>query len=147
MLNEIHLSQVLPRRLAVVREQTEFRLLGAVIPKLLDEVYSFLKDAPVTRTGQNIVLYLDAKPTIEVGVEVSGPFDRSGRVLPSSTPGGMTVSMEHRGPYANLPAAHQAIQRFCAETGRRPVGPNWEIYADWEEDPEKLRTQVFYLVL
>lgn len=147
MLNQIHVNQVLPRRLAVVREQTEFRLLGAVIPKLLDEVYSFLKEAPVTQTGQNIVLYFDAKPTIEVGVEVSGPFERWGRVVPSSTPGGMTVSMEHQGPYTDLPAAHKAIRRFCAETGRTPVGPNWEIYGDWEEDQQKLRTQVFYLVL
>ena len=147
MSNQMSVIQVLPRRLAVVREQTERCLLGAVIPTLLAEVYSFLKDAPVTQTGQNIVLYLDAKPTIEVGVEVSGPFERSGRVVPSSTPGGLTISMVHEGPYANLPAAHQAIRRFCAETGRRPVGPNWEIYGDWEEDQEKLRTQVFYLVL
>lgn len=147
MSNQISVNQVLPRRLAVVREQTELHLLSAVIPNLLKEVYSFLKDAPVVQTGQNVVLYMDAKPTIEVGVEVSGPFERSGRVFPSLTPGGMTVSMEHQGPYAGLPATHQAIKSFCAGTGRIPVGPNWEIYGDWEKDQQKLRTQVFYLVL
>ena len=33
------------------------------------------------------------------------------------------------------------------EVAPAPIaGPNWEVYTHWEEDPAKLRTEVYYLL-
>lgn len=39
---------------------------------------------------------------------------------------------------------------WCAEQGYPLAGPSWEIYGhredEWNREPEKIRTEVFYLV-
>ncbi|HEX4962175.1 MAG TPA: hypothetical protein VF173_15170 [Thermoanaerobaculia bacterium] len=55
----------------------------------------------------------------------------------------MTV---HYGPYERLGGAHDAVRHWCAEHKLALAGPLWELYGHWEEDPAKLRTDVFYLV-
>jgi effector-binding domain-containing protein len=52
----------------------------------------------------------------------------------------------HFGPYDQLRAAHQAVRRWCAASGREIALPFWEIYGHWEDDPAKLRTDVLYLL-
>ena len=50
----------------------------------------------------------------------------------------------HRGPYAEIDAAHQAVLRWCAAQHREITGERWEVYGDWHEDPAQLQTMVFY---
>jgi hypothetical protein len=47
--------------------------------------------------------------------------------------------------YAGLGAAHDAVQRFAAESGREPAGPRWEIYGhpDGDRPPE---VEILYLL-
>jgi effector-binding domain-containing protein len=52
----------------------------------------------------------------------------------------------HYGEYADLASAYAALDRWCEDTGRRPVGVSWEVYGDREEDPAKRRTDVFFLL-
>lgn len=78
---------------------------------------------------------------VEVGVEVGAEFSPSGRVRLSALPAAVTI---HRGPYEGLGAAHQAVARWCADQGRALTGERWEVYGDWEEDPARLETTVFY---
>lgn len=146
MSYEVSIREVAARPTAVVRCTTTWPELAAAIQSSSDEVYRFLKTADVTQTGHNIVLYLDQKPTLEVGVEVSGAFEPTATVVPSSLPAGVVATTTHMGPYPGLPAAHAAIRTWCAAQGRRAAGPNWEIYGDWAEDPEALRTDVFHLL-
>ncbi len=82
----------------------------------------------------------------EVGVELAGSFESDGSVIASTTPGGWVATTAHLGPYARLGEAHKAILPRCAQQGRKLAGPSWEIYGHWTDDPEQLRTDVFYLV-
>ena len=70
---------------------------------MLDEVWEFLRnDAPegLYTHGHNIMLYKDDVLEAEVGVQVIGSFAPSGRVVPSSLPGGLVVAATHTGPVA-----------------------------------------------
>ena len=68
----------------------------------------------------------------------------------SLTPAGEVATAAHFGPYNRLNEAHEAIRQWCVDNGRKPAGPNWEIYGhwidEWNRDPSKIRTDVFYLL-
>jgi effector-binding domain-containing protein len=81
-----------------------------------------------------------------VGVEVSGSFEPTSTVVSSSLPGGVVATTAHLGLYTGIPQAHAAIREWCAAQGRRAAGPTWEIYGDWTDDPNELRTDVFHLL-
>jgi hypothetical protein len=48
--------------------------------------------------------------------------------------------------YQKLSEARTAVRRWCAEPNHALAGPNWEIYGDWTDNPDELRTDVFYLL-
>jgi effector-binding domain-containing protein len=136
-----------------VAETTTWKQFPGVWRSLLDEVYGFVRgreeelapnDGP--EVWRNAFLYLDDKPSVEIGVLVAGSFERHGRVVPSQLPGGDVATAVHRGDYAELGRAHVAVHDFIAANGLSRVGPSWEIYGHWREDPSELETQVYYLV-
>jgi effector-binding domain-containing protein len=156
MAYEVGTRDVASRTLAVARGCVTMGDIGATIRGLLSRVYEFLEQAPVKPSGQNVVLYWDEGTRglimtpggvpIEAGVEVDAPFASGDRVACSATPSGPVAMVVHRGPYENLPEAHAAVRRWCAQHHRAIAGPNWEIYGDWTEDPDERRTDVFYLL-
>jgi effector-binding domain-containing protein len=66
------------------------------------------------------------------------------------TPAGLVASVTHLGPYAGLRAAHDALHDWCKTERRQLAGPSWEIYghwqSEWDADPSRIRTDVFYLL-
>ena len=158
MPHPVRICTVTPQPLAVVRARVTHRDLGSTIQAILAEgtVYTFLRGACVTGRGHNVILYWDQEDKallgsdagllIEVGVQVSGPFEGQGRVTCSCTPGGTAVTVAHIGPYDRLGEAHAAIRTWCRDHGHPIAGPNWEVYGDWHDDPSQLRTDVFYLL-
>jgi effector-binding domain-containing protein len=52
----------------------------------------------------------------------------------------------HVGPYHQLGDASSALHEFCKTHDHPIAGPTWEVYGDWNDDPSKLRTDVFVLV-
>ena len=50
------------------------------------------------------------------------------------------------GPYTRLADAHKAIREWCGGNGVEIAGPRWEIYGDWSDNPEGLRTDVYHLL-
>ena len=101
--------------------------------------------------GRHIAVYLDDQVNLEIGVEMDGPFAGGGEVVGSSIPAGLVASTVHFGPYQKLRTAHVAIQEWCGRNGYELAGPKWEIYGhwleEWNKDPSKIRTDVFYLVV
>src|SRR5688500_13086497 len=110
---EVQIVEVGERVIAAVRVTTEWRELATTIRRAFDEVYAYIKQAGVTQSGHNIVVYLDDKPTIEVGVEVSARFESEGRVRCAATPAGLAATMAHWGAYSELGRTYDAIVRFC----------------------------------
>jgi effector-binding domain-containing protein len=142
----VQLETVEPRTIAVVRRVASQDQLSKVIPAGCGEVWAFLKGSTIPHSGLNMALYLDGAIHLEFGVIVLQPFGDSGSVVCSSTPGGLVATAAHFGPYSRLGETHQAILDWCIAQGHKLAGPSWEIYGHWDDDPSKLRTDVFYLL-
>ena len=147
---DVRLEQLSSRPLAVVRRRASLQELAKVIPDACGTVWNVVRAQKITGAGRHVALYWDGVINLEVGVELDAPFAGHGEVVGSATPAGIVASAVHFGPYNQLPAAHQAIRRWCANHGHTIAGPNWEIYGhwidEWNHDPSKIRTDVFYLL-
>jgi hypothetical protein len=131
-------ANVEPRLTAVVAETTTWPEYPTVWPRLLDEVYGVVRPRPELSPGDgwhNVMLYKDDRPSVEVGVLASAPFEPVGRVVSSQLPGGLVATTTHRGDYAGLAGAHDAVHRFAAEHGHALTGVRWEIYGHGDQDP------------
>jgi effector-binding domain-containing protein len=141
-----------PRPTAVIGQTTTWEDFPSVWGKLLDEVYRFVRTRTHLATGdgaelwQNVMLYKDDRPDVEVGVLVSESFKPEGRVTASELPGGEVARANHRGDYARLGVTHDAVRDQVAAHGRELAGPRWEIYGHWREDPSEMETEVFWLL-
>jgi len=155
---EVQIHDVSPQPLAAGRGYGNAQNYIDHLFALLDEVWKFLKANPhVKHEGLNVFLYFDQWDKgllqndqgmpIEAGVKVVAPFEGEGRVVCSATPGGTVATAVHIGPYAKLGEAHSAVRNWCKDNGRTLAGPFWEIYGHWNDDPTKLRTDVFYLLI
>jgi effector-binding domain-containing protein len=135
--------------IAVVRRRAAARDLPKVVPEACGVVWNVLR-AQQIKGGRHVAIYLDGQINLEVGAEVDTPFAGHGDVIGSSIPSGTVATTTHFGPYRQLGRAHEAICDWCANHGHALAGPNWEIYGhwqnDWNTDPSKIRTDVFYLL-
>ncbi len=143
---QVLVEQAASRTTAVVRTRAGRHELAQVVPQGCGEVWTFIRSSQMPHPGRNLALYLDCEINLEVGVEVTQPFAGNGRVVCSSTPAGTVATAAHFGPYDRLGGAHAAILGWCAEKGHVLAGPSWEVYGHWDDDPAKLRTDVYYLL-
>jgi effector-binding domain-containing protein len=147
---DVRLEQLSSRPLAVVRRRASLQELAKVVPDACGTVWGVVRAQKITGAGRHVALYWDGVINLEVGVELDAPFAGHGEVVGSATPAGAVATAVHFGPYNRLPEAHQAIRQWCANHGYTLAGPNWEIYGhwidEWNNDPAKIRTDVFYLV-
>ena len=136
------------RPTAVAKGRASFDALPQEIQRLIDAVYESLKNAGITGTGKNLVLYEEHSDEMEIeaGVEVTAPIKAVDSVVPSVLPSGPVAKTLHKGSYADLHKAHEAIKDWCQENDRMLTGPNWEIYGHWNDDESKLETEVYYLL-
>jgi effector-binding domain-containing protein len=135
--------------LAVIRRQAKASDLARVVPECCGLVWNVVREQQVP-AGRHVAVYWDGSITLEVGVELYGPFAEQGDVVRSATPSGVVASTTHFGPYGGLGAAHDAVRRWCKANNHNLAGPSWEIYGhwqrEWDADPSQIRTDVYYLV-
>jgi effector-binding domain-containing protein len=145
----VHLIRAEPIPTAVVRRRALRSDLSAVVPDCCGLVWNFARTHGL-KAGRHVALYLNGNIDLEVGVEVTAPFEEQGEFVHSSTPAGTAVTAVHFGPYQRLGEAHDAIRAWCAANGHKPTGLNWEIYGHWQPEwnanPSAIRTDVFYQV-
>lgn len=150
MKYEVRLEQLDGRPLAVVRCRASSQELAKVVPEACGLVWNVVREQKLTGAGRHVAIYLDDQINLEVGVELETPFAGNGEVVGSATPAGSIATVTHLGPYGRLHEAHQAVRQWCADHGYKLAGPNWEIYGhwtdEWNTDPSKIRTDVFYLL-
>jgi effector-binding domain-containing protein len=139
-------KHVEPQPIAAVRRRARSDQLAQVVPEACGEVWKLIKASGIPHTGRNLAVYLDGVMNLECGVVVLHPFPSEGPVISSATPGGTVATVAHFGPYDRLGDAHQAVLDWCIAYDRKLAGPSWEIYDHWNDDPSKLRTDVFYLL-
>jgi effector-binding domain-containing protein len=150
MTYSIRLEQLVGRPLAVVRRQAKLQDLSKVVPDSCGAVWKVVRAQQIPGAGRHIAVYLDDVINLEVGVELDAPFNGHGEVVGSISPSGTVATTTHYGPYAQLHKAHEAVRQWCANSGHTLAGPNWEIYGHWKDewntDPSKITTDVFYLL-
>jgi effector-binding domain-containing protein len=150
MTYEVKVETLSPRILAAVRRRVAIKDISTAFKPALDSVWAFLGKHPGLRTdGHNVFLYHHESPAImpiDFGVEVVRPFVAEDDVACVTTPAGEAAVVIHRGPYATIPAAHQALHHWCTENDRAIGSQSLEIYGDWSEDPAKLETTIAYLL-
>jgi effector-binding domain-containing protein len=145
---DVRSERAQPRPLAAIRARIPRDRVGENIIRLLDAIWPVLR-AQGAVTGHNVVIYQDAEDavlTVDVGVEVPAGFRADGDVRPAATPAGEAATTAHLGDYSRLGDAYTALEQWCASNRRRPAGVNWEVYGDWDDDPGKVRTDVYFLL-
>jgi effector-binding domain-containing protein len=148
----VRFATVDARPTAVVAQTTTWQEFPELWGPLLGQVYEFVRPRPELATGdgeelwQNVMLYKDQRPDVEVGVLVSEPFQAEGLVILSALPAGEVATATHRGDYAKLGVTHQAVRDYAAARGREFAGPCWEIYGHAPPDPSQAETEVFWLL-
>ena len=146
MDDEITLATVESQTIAAVRERVTPGDIASRFGAALDQVWQFVRGAGLS-TGHNVFVYDDANPgLVEFGVQVDTSFEDGDVVVCSETPAGTVARATHVGPYDQLGVAHGAVRAWCRDEGRAIAGVFWEVYGDWDDDPARLRTDVFYLL-
>ena len=136
------------RPLAAIRAVTTRQRLGADIIRLLDMIWPVLREQGV-HTGHNVVVYHgggDGELIVDVGVEALTDFTGHGEIRRTSTPAGEVATAAHYGEYSDMAGAYAALEQWWTGNGRRPAGVSWEVYGDWEDDPAKRRTDIYFLL-
>ena len=146
MSHQVTVMEVAARPTAVVAATTTWQEFPALWKELLDEVWTCLRAGGIHRGCRNVMLYRDDVPHVEVGVELNQPCPLTGRVVTSSLPAGQAAMTVHRGPYAGLASAHQAVHDWCTAHARTLAGPRWEVYGPHHDDPAEMWTEVYYLL-
>lgn len=148
---DVRLEQHGSRPLTVVRRRAAQHELSKVVPDACGTVWNVVRSQKIPGAGRHVAVYLDCQINLEVGVELDAPFAGHGEVVGSATPAGLVATTTHYGPYCQLHAAHDAIHQWCRANGHTLAGPSWEVYGHWQDewnsDPTKIRTDVFYLLV
>ena len=147
---QIRIEHFPGKGLAVVRRRASRQQLGKVIPEACGTVWSALRSGQIKGAGRHVAVYLDEVFNLEVGVELEEMIPPLGEIIASSLPSGEVAATTHFGPYPQLGDAHDAVQQWAAAHHRQTTLPCWEIYGhwidDWNKDPSKIRTDVYYLL-
>jgi len=137
---------------AVVRRRASVAQLSTLVPECCGLVWRAVQAQKDTgaKGGRHVAIYWNGDIRLEVGVELQGPFEETGEVFRSATPGGPAAFVRHLGPYHTLGAAHESVRTWCEANGHRLAGPSWEIYGhwrpEWDTNPRLIRTDVFYQI-
>ncbi len=114
---------------------------GDEIRTTLGPVWEAVRRDQIATMGINHVFYGE-QDEVFCGLEFKGE--------PSAVPGLELRRIElaryayyrHVGPYEQIPAAYAILKSELESLGLRPVLPGLEIYGHWNEDPQKLVTEI-----
>jgi effector-binding domain-containing protein len=147
MTADVTLTTAEPTPTVVVAATTTWAEFPQAWRPMLDEVWAFLRGAApagLYENGHNVFVYLDEAPSIEVGVQVGGPFETAGRVVASALPGGPAATAVHTGRISDLGDTHRAVREWIEANGYRPAGPRWEVYGDPDPATGAFEVAVFW---
>jgi len=152
MAYEIELKELKPQPMVSIRTSCKVAEIGPVLAELLPEVFYYLDKRGVRPAGPPFTRYHSYDGTnceIEAGMPVAEPQPGEGRITAGELPGGTVAVTVHVGPYEELPVAHDAIDAWLKENGKKSRGPQWESYVTdpgKEPDPHKRQTELLWPV-
>lgn len=143
---EVTVAEVGSRPTAVIAAVTTWEEFPTLWPQLSGEVWECLRAGGIQRGCRNVILYRDGTPAVEVGVLLDQPCPLTGRVVASTLPAGTTATTVHRGSFAELGAAHDAVVNWCSTHGDGLTGTRWEVYGPHNDDPAQQWTEVSWIL-
>jgi effector-binding domain-containing protein len=148
----VTLDAVEAHPMAAVAARADFAGLPKAIMGSLDKVYEVLRAGDYGPRGCNTVYYAPMPNGGSVfdilsGVRLTRPFPGPiGEVVAAETPAGEAAHAIYFGDYSRMHPAHLAAQGAAREAGRQLTGDSWEVYGDWSNNPDELRTDIYYLL-
>jgi effector-binding domain-containing protein len=146
MSYQVRVVDVAARPTVVIATTTTWDQFPTVWKGLLGEVWACVRAGGIRSGCRNVMLYLDDTPRIEVGVQLSQPGPLTGRVVASMLPAGRAAMTVHRGSYAELHQAHQAVLDWCTASGEHLTRTRWEVYGPHRDDITRIWTEVYWLL-
>ena len=129
---EVKIKEYKPRRAASIRVKTTLPQVSSKVVQPLTETSDFLESAGIERAGPGFAIYYEVGSflvDLEVGYPVDAEITESDRVKQSELPGGKAAVTLHKGPHAEMPAAHRAVHGWMNEHGVESTGgPTIEIF-------------------
>ena len=135
----VEVKEVPEQPIAIVRGRATRANLPLRIRELFDQFYAGFKG----KGGLNVVLYHGSGVAGQFEIACGVQIEEGGN---AATPAGTVATTVYMGPYDQMKPAHAAIHAWARENDRRLAGPSWEVYGHWNDDPAKLRTDIFYLL-
>ena len=124
--------------------------IAAAMGSAFGEVYTFVVQQGIKPVSMPASMYMEMpaeKLRFRGGffVTAEDAAKVSGSILADRLPACTVLKTVHTGSYANLSAAHSAMQAHMEAEGMKSNGPIWEIYID---DPEAVpeadvRTEIY----
>lgn len=142
---DVELVTVPAQPAAVVSGQVEHTGIAAFLSEAFGQVQAVLSAQHVSPAGPPFARYrLSGNGfDIEAGFPVHASVTPTERVAAMELPGGPAAQTVHRGDYAGLRGAYEALEAWLADNGYVAAGGPWESYLD-EPDAEQPRTLVTY---
>ena len=152
--DRVALTEVEPRRTAVIAATVAWKDFPRLWRPMLDEVYAFVRACPEFAAAiagtpgphwTNVMLYRGGAPNVEVGVLAPSSFAPDGRVVASELPGGRALTATHSGDPATIGETHDAVHTYARDHGLATTGVTWEVYGH-PDDGQTFTTEVFHLL-
>jgi len=113
--------------------------LEAALPALFDHVIALGPECP----GRPFLRYLgftaEGRMQIEAGIQTRDPMPSGAQIESIVLPAGEAAMADVRGGSAELMRAHEALDQWMEQHGRRPAGPREEHPLEWTEQERRVR--------
>jgi effector-binding domain-containing protein len=149
----VEFRELAKRHVASVRLKVKPEHIGQTLAQVLPEVMAYLTELGISPPAPPFTRYYSMSADevdMEAGFPVPEPIQGSGRVKPSTLPGGKVAEAWHYGHYNDISKTYNSVAAWLEkQPGVKLGGARWEVY--WtdpgrEPDPSKWRTQLFWTV-
>ena len=140
----VQLEDLPAARTLVVRGHCAFEEIGQFLGPAFAETAEIAGRQGAGLAGPPFGRYqmADGGWEVEAGFPVRGEPAGQGRVEVGELPAGQAATIVHAGPYAEVGAAHRALEQWATNHGYVTTGLAWECYLDEPTVPNP-RTKVF----
>ncbi len=133
----------------VIRTRTPARSLPQVVGQAYGAIMAYAGQLGVLPSGAPFVAYYNMDLE-DLDMEIGFPFGQklagNGQILASEIPGGKSATCLHVGPYDQLGAAYEALQKWMQANGYVPAGVAYEFYLNDPQatPPTALQTRLVF---
>lgn len=133
----------------VVRTRAPAQSLPQVVGQAYGAIMQYATQLGIQPSGAPFVAYYNMDLE-DLDMEIGFPFAQKptgkGDVLAGEIPGGIAAACLHIGPYNQLGAAYEALQKWMQANGYVPSGVAYEFYLNDPQatPPAELQTQLVF---